>query len=172
MSLDVAQRLAWEQSNAAFWIAHRALGSAVIRHNLSVYELRDDELGRFDFAFIGTLLLHLRDPVGALKAIRGVLDGTLISNDVVSPAMSLLHPGRPVAELLMQDRPFWSVPNVAARRRLIEAAGFEVIGAGRPYLIRYGVGGGPPPLRVGLNGLVLRFGAPHSWVHGRPLPDQ
>jgi hypothetical protein len=50
-----------------------------------------DEVGEFDFVFIGSLLLHLRDPVGALAAIRGVLRGELLSVDTISPWLTLTH---------------------------------------------------------------------------------
>ena len=58
---------------AAFAYAHRALNSNVIRRDLSVYDLERDEIGEFDFAFVGTLLLHLSEPVRALTAVRKVL---------------------------------------------------------------------------------------------------
>jgi tRNA (mo5U34)-methyltransferase len=164
---------------SAFDIAHRALGSGVDRRDLSVYDLSPAAVGHFDFAFIGTLLLHLRDPIGALSAIGRVLRGHLLSNDPLSLSLSVLHPRRPAATMLMRGpRPFWWVPNHAARSRMVEAAGFEVLAVGRPHLMRYGSGwsAGPRPTGRGTlaelaEWLVRRRGAPHSWVAAR-TPQQ
>ncbi|HVS29335.1 MAG TPA: class I SAM-dependent methyltransferase [Solirubrobacteraceae bacterium] len=166
--LDAAGHDRHAASQAAFGIAHRALRSRVQRRDFSVYDLEPQSIGRFDFAFIGTLLLHLRDPVGALAAIRRVLDGQLLSNDVCSPAMTVLHPRRPAAELLMREIPFWSIPNVAGRLRIVEAAGFEILRSGRPYLMGYGAGWRRERPRLRLNELVLRLGAPHTWILAQP----
>jgi tRNA (mo5U34)-methyltransferase len=157
---------------SAFWIAHKALGSQVDRRNLSVYDLTRERVGTFDFAFIGTLLLHLRNPVDALAAIGGVLvpDGRLMSNDAVSWTLSLLSPRRGLSEVRMQaPKPFWQVPNVAAHQRFITAAGFEIVTTGGPYLMRYGAGIDPPARGRSLEMLLLRRGAPHAWAIARPL---
>src|SRR5436190_1863508 len=53
-----------------FEIAREALGSRVERVVASVYDLSPQRLGKFDVVVCGSLLLHLRDPVGALGAIR------------------------------------------------------------------------------------------------------
>jgi tRNA (mo5U34)-methyltransferase len=158
----------------AFDIAHRALGSKVERHNLSVYNLSPERAGTFDFAFIGTLLLHLRNPVDALAAVRCVLrpDGRLMSNDVVSVPLTLLRPRRPTADLRMQSpRPYWSVPNLVGHRRLIKAAGYEILSSGGPYLMRYGAGWQPMASGRSLEQLLLRRGGPHAWAIAQPLPE-
>lgn len=173
--LGAATKAGLDKRASAFGIAHRALGSEVQWRDLSVYDLDPDEVGRFDFAFIGTLLLHLRNPVDALKAIRGVLatDGQLMSNDPISIPLSVLRPITPAAEVVMQaPRPFWWVPNVAGRKRMVEAAGYDIVSSGRPYLMRYGSGWTHARLSGGLGmrvqGLVLRRGAPHTWIVARP----
>jgi tRNA (mo5U34)-methyltransferase len=175
--LGAATRESLDRRESAFGIAHRALGSAVERRNLSVYDLDPERVGWFDFAFIGTLLLHLRNPVDALAAIRRVLEpgGRLMSNDAVSLPLSLLRPRTPSAEIVMQSpRPYWWVPNAAGRRRLVEAAGYEVERHGGPYLMRYGAGWEKPTppreLRLLLQHLALRQGAPHTWIIARPHP--
>ena len=176
IGLDVRRTLVRRES--AFHIAHRALGSTVERRNLSVYDLAPEKLGRFDFAFIGTLLLHLRNPVDALASIRRVLrpDGRLMSNDAVSLPLTLTRPRTPSAEVLMQSpRPYWWVPNAAGRRQLVRAAGYEIERDGGPYLMRYGAGWERPDrprgMRLLLQHLVLRRGAPHTWIIARPHPQ-
>jgi tRNA (mo5U34)-methyltransferase len=158
---------------ATFAYAHDVLGSGVQRRGLSVYELSKDSVGEFDFAFIGTLLLHLRDPVRALTSIRNVLapGGRLLVNDVVSLGMTLRHPRRPVHALtLLPGKPFWWVPNVRGLRRYVEKAGFHVIESGGPYFVPRGVGYARPPLPLSLSNLARNAlhnrGMVHGWVLG------
>jgi tRNA (mo5U34)-methyltransferase len=161
--------------NRAFEAAREALGSRVERSHVGVYGLPDSGHGRFDFAVVGTLLHHLRDPARALAAARSVLDGSLLVNDAVIPGLDSLR-RRPLAELLDYPGPFWALPNPAGLRRMVEAAGFEVIEAGRPYLIPRGEAPGAPTLRVCFGRplrdvprrLLARRGTLHAWVLGRP----
>src|SRR4051812_43868771 len=88
-----------EAGKRAFETAHRALGSTVQRVYRSVYDLDPAQQGEFDVVVVGPLLLHLRDPVGALRAIRACTRGRLIVNDVV-PAGVVSLSRRPLAELL------------------------------------------------------------------------
>src|SRR3954451_9050574 len=81
---DAAIQAELDAGNAAFALAAEALGSSVQRRHVSVYDLREEEVGRFGFAVLGTLLLHLRNPVGALTAVRGVTERLLV-NDAVRP---------------------------------------------------------------------------------------
>jgi tRNA (mo5U34)-methyltransferase len=159
-----------------FELARRARGSAVERRDLSVYRLDPGDVGQFDFAFIGTLLLHLRDPVAALTAIARVLrpDGQILVNDPVLLGMTLRHPRRPVHELaLLPGKPFWWTPNRAGLERTVAKAGFEVTGVGGPYLLPNGPGYARAPhdlVRNPVGRLLMNRGMIHAWVTGRPLP--
>jgi len=174
--LDAAARAEIEQRNQCFGIARDALGSSVERRVQSVYTLDPEVMGRFDFAMIGTLALHLRDPVGALMGIRRVMEpgGTLLVKDVVSLSLSLLRPRAPAAALMTRDEPFWWIPNRAALERYVHAAGFEVLDSSGIWFEKNGQTLPRPPLRqwrkAGSLGryLVLKRGAPHAWVLGRP----
>ena len=104
----------------------RRFGSAVERRELSVYELDPGEVGSFDFVYVGSLLLHLRDPVGALAAVRSVCAGDAVIVDAIDLAKTLRFPRQPVATLDGRGRPWWWKPNLAALARLAEAAGFEL----------------------------------------------
>ncbi len=169
-----------DRRNLAFAVAHRALGSNVKRRLISAYDVTPEEIGEFDFAFVGTILLHLRNPVDALAAVRRVLrpGARLMSNDGISVPLTILRRGEPAAEVVMQPgRPFWYLPNLAGRTRMIEAAGFQVESSGKPYLMRYGAGWRHPQAKVTprqpgmmIQRLVLRRGTPHSWVIARPHP--
>jgi tRNA (mo5U34)-methyltransferase len=154
----------------AFACAHGALDSRVLRLDLSVYDLPDADVGPFEFAFIGTLLLHLRDPLRALSAIRTVLvpGGRLLVNDAVSLGTSMLHPRRPVHTLtLLPGKPFWWLPNARGLSRYLEKVGFVVTASGGPYLVPRGPGyrrPRPPGLAARL---TLARGMPHAWALGQ-----
>jgi hypothetical protein len=163
-----------ENRKAAFSLAREALGSNVELRYVSVYDLDPGEHGTFDLAVIGTLLLHLRDPIAALRAIRRVARAVVV-NDVVSLPMSVRWPRTPHARLLGREGlPFWWVPNRAGLVRYVEAAGWAVADYSRPYLVPFGAGRSSPPLRERLRSsapvldeLVMTRGAPHAWVLGR-----
>lgn len=138
-----------------FLVAAAALGSRVTRLERSVYELDPAEDGQFDLVYIGSLLLHLRDPVGALTRVRGVCRGELVLCDTIEPALSLLFRGRAVATLDGVGRPWWWKPNTAGLARMAEAAGFDVVEGPRP--LRMPAGAGQP--RPRLTPRVLRSAA-------------
>ena len=96
-----------------FAIAAEALGSRVRRLDLSVYELDPAVHGMFDFVYLGSLLLHLRDPIGALERARAVTRGQLLSVDAFSVPLTLTAPRRPTLRLEEGGRPYWLKPSLA-----------------------------------------------------------
>jgi tRNA (mo5U34)-methyltransferase len=158
-----------------FEIAREALGSKAVRTELSVYDLSPERIGTFDVVVCGSLLLHLREPLRALEAIRSVCERFLLSAEEVRLALSVLHPRRALAELngsgdLLQ----WWVPNAAGHRRMLYATGFEIERATRPYAVPFGQSH-PRPEGVGsrLRLLARRLalghsGVPHAAVLARP----
>jgi hypothetical protein len=146
----------------------------VQRLQLSVHDLDGGDVGEFDFVYVGSLLLHLRDPVGALVQVRAVTRGEALVVDAVSPALGLLR--RPAATLDAVGRPWWWRPNAAALVRMVEAAGFEV--AEPPVAFRMPPGPGMPRprptpkllrSRAGREALShSRRGDPHLAVRARP----
>jgi tRNA (mo5U34)-methyltransferase len=168
--------IAQRKPGQGFVIASRELGSSVKRHERSVYDVTEAELGRFDLIYLGSLLVHLRDPVRALERLRAVCDGTMIVVDGIDLPLSLLLPNRPVAAIDGRGRPWWFYPNQAGLHRLIEAGGFEImIGPRRIYMPP---GAGQPLAsfhprllrsREGRNALVIaRRGDPHAVILARP----
>ena len=111
-----------------FEIAATLLGSSVERAVCDVRELTPDRIGgRVDVAFMGALLIHLRDPVQALERIFEALNpgGRLYQLEPVSLRLSILHPRSPVARLQSLETPFnWWLPNRTALRALLGTAGF------------------------------------------------
>jgi tRNA (mo5U34)-methyltransferase len=173
LTTEQKERLA--VSVRSFALAKEALGSSVERRDLAVYDLHEDVTGRFDFAFVGTLLPHLRDPIGALTAVLRVLrdDGVLLLNEAISLSLTFTKPRTPNATLATLDAPFWWLPNRQALKRYVEAAGFRCESIGRPYVVDRGptqeiaaraLGG----LGSRLRGRFLRQGMPHICVVARP----
>lgn len=141
-----------------------ALGSSITRRELSVYDLDPADVGHFDFVYVGSLLLHLRDPVGALARVRSVCRGRLLLVDAVDLPLSLLLPRRPAAWLDGVGRPWWWKPNRAALVRMLEAAGFRLATA--PRLVSMPAGAGHPRARRArdLAGLRHRAGRELLWA--------
>ena len=160
-----------ERAKRTFSLAHEALGSKVEWRDLSVYDLSPDKVGMFDFVFIGSLLLHLRDPVLALTAVRSVTKGVLLSHDQISPGLSLIAPGTPAARLQTRRNDWW-IPNRAARVAEVEAAGFVVEKHARTTWVKVTL-----PLRWRalrrrpLHTAMLKLrGIPHTSVLAHPAP--
>ena len=121
-----------------FETARRALGSAVRRHPCSIYDLDPDVLGTFDVVFCSSLLLHLRDPMAALAALRRVCGGHLMTNEPIDLHQSIVNRSTPVARFDGTSRLLqWWVPNIAAQQRMLESAGFEVVRAARPVVMPF-----------------------------------
>lgn len=121
------------EKGGGFEAAREALGSGVVKREISVYELTPDAVGEFDVVVCGSLLLHLRDPVRALEAVRGTLapGGRLTLVEPIDPIASLLAPRRPVARFQAGETDFnWWAANVACLEAWVRAAGFERVARG------------------------------------------
>jgi tRNA (mo5U34)-methyltransferase len=170
---EIGQR---KRGGEGFRLAREALGSRAELLERSVYELDPDELGRFDFVYVGSLLLHLRDPVGALERVRAILRGSLLLVDVYDPLLSFVFRRRPLATLDGRGRPWWWQSNAACLVRMVEAAGLEPVEA--PARVRMPRGPGQPLRRPPLRALAARegrrelfnaaFGDPHLAILARP----
>jgi SAM-dependent methyltransferase len=164
------------EKGLGFRIAHEALDSSVEKVETNVYDLSPERLGTFDVVVCGSLLLHLREPLRALEAMRSVCGGELMSAEQVDLAMTVRHPRRPLAALNgVGELCQWWVPNSAGHRQMLRAGGFEVLRATRPYMLPFGVG---HPPRRGLRALKARAGrilvggrdgVPHAAALARPL---
>ena len=116
------------QPGARFGLAREVLGSKVERVIASIDEIDADRLGGpVDFAVIGDLLLHLRDPVGGLERVHAALrpGGRLLSLEQVSVPLTLRFPLTAVADLEVgYTRMNWWEPNLKAHRDWLRTAGF------------------------------------------------
>lgn len=137
---QIAQR---KGTGDGFLIARRELGFTTERRELSVYELDPEDVGMFDFIYLGSLLLHLRDPVRALERVRGVCRGRLMVLDAFNPVVEgILSRRRPVATLDGIGRPWWWHPNARCVRTMLESAGFAI--AEGPHRVHMPRGAGQP----------------------------
>ena len=150
-----------KENGNGFPIAREILGSNVERHAMTVYEISPDDLGMFDFVFVGSLLLHLRDPVGALERIRTVAKGPVVINDCIEYVLSKLLPRTPMTRLDAEDRVWWWQPNLAALESMIEQAGFQILDRGEPYFVPFG--SRYPRPHLGPRAIVERLSSPRGW---------
>lgn len=124
---------------AGFRLLAEMIGSKVRWEPISIYDLDPEVIGRFDVVVCGSLLLHLRDPIRALEAVRSVVapNGTFLSSEQIEPYLSVIR-NRPLFKLNGSGRDCqWWLANSAGHRRMLYAAGFEVIDLSRPYVLRF-----------------------------------
>jgi tRNA (mo5U34)-methyltransferase len=171
----IAQR---KGTGDGFDIAKQAVGSSVERVDCSVYDLRPDRIGRFDFVYVGSLLIHLRDPVGALERVRGVCGGQMMSVDTYDVGLTASHPRQAVASLDGEGRPYWWKANLASLRQMITVAGFRIDSGPKPFMMPTGAGHPRPPVvnkRLATKEgratiLRSRWGDPHAVTLATPVP--
>lgn len=107
----------------AYWLAHRLLGSKASAVYGNIYDL-PDELGSFDVAVLGSVLLHLRDPFGAMQSVARLCHGTLIITDhnheAAIPAMEFLPSLRQDAQA-----DTWWLISTSCMKQMLAVLGFE-----------------------------------------------
>lgn len=131
-----------------FAITSSALGSKVERVCRSVYDLDPDVDGAFDVVFCGALLLHLREPVRALEAMRRVCRGELVLVETIDPEVDLRLRKVPAARFHPDWDQWWRV-NSSGLVEMVRVAGFEVRWVSRRILVPYGAGSTDPlPARI------------------------
>jgi SAM-dependent methyltransferase len=108
-----------------FWIMKEILGLKANYVNGRVYEICPELFGgrKFDLVFMGSVLMHLRDPIGALMAAHQVCDDRLIAttfmrDTVHEPPLMQLQEGA-------GDGISWWVPNRPCLAQWLKAAGFS-----------------------------------------------
>lgn len=116
-----------KEGGRGFEIARQALDSSVERIEMSVYDLDPKTIGEFDFVYVGSLLMHLRDPVRALESVRSVCRGRMLLVDNINLGLTLAHPRRPVAALDGVGRPWWWKMNLPGLARAVQAGGFRLV---------------------------------------------
>ncbi len=113
----------------SMWIMRGLLGSRVVYHNARIYDLSPECFAgeTFDLVFVGAVLPHLRDPIGALAAVRTVCHGEVVAT---TPLARLRYRSKTPLMVLPSrgiDSISWWQPNQACYEAWFEAAGFRDI---------------------------------------------
>jgi tRNA (mo5U34)-methyltransferase len=107
-----------------FALAKQALGSHVERVTSNVYELDPAKIGTFDVVHVGDLLIHLENPLAALRAIRSVTGGRAYLTEVYLPELA------DGDHLLIEyyggwEALIWARPSLDAFAQMVIDAGFR-----------------------------------------------
>jgi tRNA (mo5U34)-methyltransferase len=169
-----------KRGGEGFHFVNRMLTAPIEHREMSVYDLDPAVVGEFDVVYVGSLLLHLRDPVRALEAVRSVCkpDARVLSVDAIDLELTLRHPRRPLAELDGAGRPWWWKPNLAGLARMVTAGGFDVIQRVGPIYLKPGRGQPLPKWRPSMlrnaksrEVMVTKWrGDPHAAILATPRP--
>lgn len=122
----VQAELAGSVPGTGFELLRRWFGSAMQRRAINVYDLTPESVdGPVDLVFVGALLQHLRDPVGALERAREVLrpGGTLVLFEPIDKQLS--KKSEPLARLRIGSTIWtWWYANRACLHEWVRTAGF------------------------------------------------
>ena len=171
---EAVEEIARRRPGAGFALVAEVQGSKVRREECTVYDLDRERVGTFDFVYLGSLLVHLRDPIGALMRVRDVCSGTLLVVDAADLRSSMSRVPR--ATLDGRGRPWWWIPNLAALIRMVEAAGFRVERPVTRFFMPPGPAVAKPPLsrhlltsRAGREAALRAWkGDPHAAIVAHP----
>jgi tRNA (mo5U34)-methyltransferase len=108
-------------TGAGFEIAHRALRSKVKRVTTSIYDLNPGDIGLFDLVHVGDVLVHLENPIAALRRIRSVTSGQALISDVVWPELA----GHVTCYQGGWNSVTWWLPSVDTLAQMVIDAGFS-----------------------------------------------
>lgn len=136
-ALDQRDRPGWQ----TFDLCRDALGfdhDACQRIEMSVYDISEEQLGRFDVVFCFGVLYHLRYPLLALDRIAGVCDHDLHIESAIlddfSPYRGGFGAGYPGGHMVMEFYPDeqygnnktnWWVPSIHCLGHMVRSAGFQ-----------------------------------------------
>jgi tRNA (mo5U34)-methyltransferase len=135
--------------------AAEALGSRAQRVPGSVYDLDPEVHGTFDVVLCGALLLHLRDPVRALEAMRSVCRESLLLVEAVDPLLDVVLRRTPAAHLRPEWDEWWRV-NSAGLATMAVTAGFRLAEMGPRFIVPHGPGAPAEHKLSALAGLAAR----------------
>jgi SAM-dependent methyltransferase len=115
----------------AFWLAHRALGSSARALYCSANDIPVD-IGPVDIAFLGNILQHLRDPLGAITTAASLADCVVVTEAIWRPDLDrddpllyflpALRDGEPSSE---KCHAWWQVSSSTVARWL-DLLGFRI----------------------------------------------
>jgi tRNA (mo5U34)-methyltransferase len=122
---DVAEKnMPSIKKGEGFRIASELLGSKVKREVCSVYDVSPERLGMFDMAFCSDLLIHLRDPLGAMESIWTVTKNFAIFADVYHPELDAYKDNALVEFCNAGQSDVWWRPSTTCYRLWLHLARF------------------------------------------------
>lgn len=127
MSPD-GQAIYYSPTSRGFWIMKEILGLQAKYVNARVYHISPELFHgkKFDLVFMGSVLMHVRDPIGALMAARSVCRGSLIATTYILPDT---YGPEPVMRMWEGGDRFgvsWWKPNQACLIQWLKASGFAI----------------------------------------------
>jgi tRNA (mo5U34)-methyltransferase len=112
-----------EEFGRGFLTAREILESKVKRELLSVYDISPERLGKFDIVNVGSILLHLLNPVKALDSVRSVVSGYASIAECYSPRI----PFKLLRYLGGVNHTAWWSFSLGCLQQMIIDAGFEPV---------------------------------------------
>jgi tRNA (mo5U34)-methyltransferase len=119
---QMTEEVAGTPRGTGFFAAKEILNSKIERRNLNVYDLSPATAGKFDFVFVGDLLLHLMNPIQAAANICRVTSGVAHIVDVYSPFL----PNMTMMYLGAEQGTWWGF-SFSALERILWDAGFKKV---------------------------------------------
>ena len=136
-NLENKDRCAWE----TFDLCRAALGytdDVCKRFDMSVYDVTEDKIGRFDVVFFFGTLYHLRHPLLALDKLSAICEREIYVESAIlddySPYQGGIGHGYPSNQMIMEFYPGkqygdndsnWWVPSLMCMSQMVLAAGFS-----------------------------------------------
>ncbi|HXA65836.1 MAG TPA: methyltransferase domain-containing protein [Bryobacteraceae bacterium] len=114
--------LAVSGGGGGFVAAREILNSKVERRTMTVYDLSPETAGKFDFVFVGDLLLHLMNPIQAAANICQVTSSVAHVVDCFSPYL----PKMTMQYLGAEQATWWGI-SLSALERILWDAGFKKV---------------------------------------------
>jgi N6-adenine-specific methylase len=137
--LENSDRKAWE----TFDLCKKTLGytdEQCQRYDMSVYDISEEVLGRFDVVFFFGVLYHLRHPLLALDKVSSICHGEIYVETAILDDFSVFnggfgkgYSGNQVVAEFYSDNQYgsndtnWWVPSLSCLEHMLSAAGFKDI---------------------------------------------
>lgn len=115
------------------------VGDRVRKVEMAIYDLSPEQLGHFDLVFCGSMLMHVRDPVLGMHAMRSVCapDGQIVVSVAMLDSEALgIDPNEPVARFAGEwNQCNWWQLSPAGLRRLLECCDFTRIESDTTFVL-------------------------------------
>lgn len=128
--VDRCKRTSIHNLRQGFYYAHTINRSSVRLYESSVYSIGED-IGLFDVAIVGSILLHLTDPFKALHKILSVTKSKVVISDLYYGHLEMMMSHRPLVEFVPNPQAkypnelAWWRLSVPAITMMLDVLGFE-----------------------------------------------